>query len=319
MSTNTATILSDRDDSLEKEQQTKRLLFRILPYTPLVIIALLIGTACSWFYLRYATRIYAAKARVIVNDDTQQKNGNLLDIVQLDTRNLSAETEREMQILSSRDLLGKLVSMLQLNVQYSQKGYVKTGQYFKNLPFELFLEHPDSIESTISGGVEIVGNKVRFNGALYPVDTLIQSGEFGRFRWHINPAYKPSSDINKWFVTIQPVSQTVNMVKNSLSVDPITKQSSILELSYIDALPDRGINILNNLITLYGTTTVDYKSRISANTLNFLDSRLRLVAEELSGVEKNLQVFKTKQGIVDLGTEGNLFLNQVKDADSKIG
>ena len=88
--------------------------------------------------LRYATLLYEAKARVIVNDDTQQKNANLLDIMKLDTRDLSAETEKEIKILSSRDLLTSLAAKLQLNVQYSQKGYVISGEHFNDLPIKLF-------------------------------------------------------------------------------------------------------------------------------------------------------------------------------------
>ncbi|MBC7886420.1 MAG: polysaccharide biosynthesis tyrosine autokinase [Ferruginibacter sp.] len=317
MSANTS-VLNIQEDSKEESYQLRRIFFRVVPYTPLIIIATLIGISCSYIYMRYATRTYAAKARLIVNDDTQQKNSNLLDIIKLDTRNLSAETEREMQIIRSRDLLRNLVIKLQMNIQYGLKGYVTTGEYFKNAPLKLELEHPDSIISTISGEVGVVNNTIRFNGKIYPVDSLVKS-DFGNIRWHINSAFQSDSKKNVWFVTIHPLSQTVEQAQRALTIEPISKQSSILDLTYIDVIPERGVNVLNNLISLYGTTTVDYKSRISANTLSFLDERLRLVSDELSGVEKNLQSFKTNEGIVDLGTEGSLFLEQLKDTDSKIG
>ena len=79
-----------------------------------------------------------------------------------------------------------------------------------------------------------------------------------------------------------------------------------------------GAKNLENLISLYGSSTVDYKSRISANTLRFLDERLRLVSQELSGVEGNLQNYKSTQGITDLSAEGTLFLDQLKQTDAKI-
>ena len=310
---------NERDNSLEQKERLRRLFFRIIPYTPILFLALLFGLACSYIYLRYATRTYAAKARLIVNDDTQKKNTNLMDVMQFEYKDISAETEREMEILRSRDLLSALVTKLQLNVQYGQKGYVTSGQSFKNLPFNLELQHPDSVISTFNGEVQIINNTIRFDGTIYPVDTLVKSS-WGNIRWHINQEYKPAASENHyWFVTIEPVTATVSTVQNALSIQPISKQSSILELTYMDAVPERGVDVLNNLVTLYGTTSVDYKSRISANTLTFLDERLHLVAEELSGVEKNLQSFKTGQGIVDLGTEGNLFLSQLKDADTKIG
>ena len=171
MSTNTS-VFNVQDDSLDQKQQTRRFLFRVMPYTPIIILAILLGLACSYFYLRYSTPTYAAKARLIVNDDTQQKNSNLLEIMQFDTRNLSTETEREMQILSSRDLLSNLVAKLQLNVQYSQKGFVKSGQYFSNIPFILELEKPDSVTSSTYSEAFVVKDNISFDGILYPVDTL---------------------------------------------------------------------------------------------------------------------------------------------------
>ncbi|MEO5892136.1 MAG: Wzz/FepE/Etk N-terminal domain-containing protein, partial [Ferruginibacter sp.] len=308
---------NDQDQNLDQKDQLKRIIFRVIPYTPLILLALLIGLAFSYVYLRYATRTYEAKARLIVNDDTQQKSANLLDIVKLDTRNLSAETEKEMEILRSRDLLGSLVTKLQLNVQYSQKGYVKTGQYIKNVPFLVTLLQPDSVKTAVSGEVEIINNVINFNGHKYPADSAVQS-EFGVIRWHINPQNQVA-DGHTWLVTILPLTATVEAVQRSLAIEPISKQSSILELTYTDVLPERGVNILNNLVTLYGSTMVDYKSRLSANTLKFLNERLQLVSEELSGVEKNLQSFKTSERIVDLSAEGTLFLGQLKETDTKIG
>lgn len=312
--------LNIQEDSQEDKDQLRRLFFRIFPYTPLIIFALLIGIGGAYIYLRYATRTYEAKARLIVNDDTQQKSSNLLEIMKLDTRDLTAETEKEMQILRSRDLLGKLVNKLQLNIQYSQKGYVTSGQSFKNIPFKMELANPDSIPVTVKGEVEIINNSIRFKEIQYPIDTLVKT-EFGNIRWHINTEYKPSKDAdnNRWFVAVKNLSNTVETVQKALTIQPISKQSSILELSYIDEIPERGITILNTLVSLYGSTTVDYKSRMSANTLNFLDGRLRLVAEELSGVEKNMQNFKSSQNIVDLGAEGSLFLDQLKETDTKLG
>ena len=81
------------ENSLEQNRHLQKLLFRILPYWPFVLLLLLLGILASKIYLRYTTKVYAVKARIIVNDDSQQKSANLIDIVQLDTRNLSSETE----------------------------------------------------------------------------------------------------------------------------------------------------------------------------------------------------------------------------------
>ena len=309
---------SNQEISLEESQRVQRLLLRILPFWPLVVLVLILGFLGGYIYLRYQVPLYVINAKLVVNDDSQEKSANVVDLFKLDTRNLSVDAEREMEILNSRDLLGKVVMALQLNVQYSQKGYVKSGQYFKNLPVKLILEKPESIISTISGEIEIVKDNIKFKGTLYPLNEFVDS-KFGKIKWVLNTDYRKKNVPDKWILSIFPISQGVDIIQHSLTLKPISKQSSIVQMAYVDPIPERGLLILNTLINIYSTSTIDYKSRISANTLSFLDERLRLISEELNGVEKNLEFFKTKQGIVDLGAEGTVIFGQLKQTDAKIG
>ena len=296
--------------------EMKRVFFRIIPFWPLAVLIISLFMFCAYIYLRYAIPVYEANARLIVNDDSQQKSANILEAFKIDTRNISNETERELEVLRSKDLLRKLVVLLQLNVQYSQKGFVRDGQFNHKLPVELTLENPDSIKAPLFGEVKIVNGQVSYLGETFPTDTLVRT-RFGNVRWHINKQNSIATT-EKVFISVLPVSSTVARIRSNLSVKPISKQSSILELVYLDEIPDRGVQILENLILLYGTTSVDYKKRITENTIRFIDERLNLVSDELSGVEKNLQSFKSSQGIVDLGVEGSLFLEQLKQTDAKI-
>ena len=307
-----------QENSQEKNQQLQYLIFRIFPFWPLIFLALVLGTSAGYILLRYATPIYQVKARVIVNDDSQQKSANLQEIISLDTRNLSAEAERELEILRSTDLLKKVASELQLNVKYILQGNIKTGEGFNNAPFKLELQYPDSIKYAVSGEARIIGNEIEFKGVKYPVDTMVKS-YFGNIRWQVNQNYKKDKESEKWMVTILPVVTAARQIKGALTVAPISKQSSIMDIVYVDPFSERGVLILNALLRIYGTSLVDYKSRIYDNTEKFLDGRLSLVADELSGVEKRLQAYKTREHIVDLSQEGTLYLNKLRTADTKIG
>lgn len=310
-------IVESPKDKIAQQLHFKRLIFRILPFWPLILFILFFCLGCAYLYLRYSTPVYEAQARVIVNDDSQEKSTNLLEAFKIDARNISNETEREMEVLSSKDLIRQLVLKLQLNVQYSQKGFVRSGEVNKSNPVSLKIEQPDSIKQTFSGEIRIVDHShVEFLGVNYPIDVPLNS-PMGMVRWHINNGTSNHAS-DKTYITIHPVSSTVKDMKNKLDVNPISKQSSILEVKYKDHIPSRGVEILENLFISYGASTVDYKSRISENTLKFLDERLRIVSDELGGVEKNLESFKSSQGITDLGTEGSLFLDQLKETDSKI-
>ena len=281
-----------QENSLEKNQQLQYFLFRIFPFWPLIFLALTVGIVAGYLFLRYATPIYQVKARILINDDSQQKSANLQEIIKLDTRNLSSETEREMEILRSTDMLKKVASQLQLNVKYIQQGNIKSGSAYNNIPFNLELQYPDSIKSTVAGEVKVAGKQISFNGILYPVDTFVSSS-FGNIRWHINNNMASNGKV-KWIITVLPISVTARQIQGALSITPISKLSSILDVGYVDPFPDRGVQILSTLFTVYTNSSVDYKSRIYENTQKFLDGRLSLVSDELTGVEKKWRTTKRK-------------------------
>jgi tyrosine-protein kinase Etk/Wzc len=314
---NYASDVDIQENALEKNQQLQYLLFRIFPFWPLIFFAVIMGLTTAYLLLRYSTPIYQVKARVLINDDSQQKSANLQEIIKLDTRNLTSETEREMEILRSTDILKKVVSGLQLNVKYGQQGNIKSADAYMAAPFRLELAYPDSVVAAVSGEVKIIDNKINFQGTNFPPDTFVKSS-FGVIRWHINERKRSGSENSTWTLTVQPVYATAKQIKNSISVAPISKLSSILDVGYTDFFPSRGIQVLNTLFAVYASSSVDYKSRIYENTQKFLDGRLSLVSDELTGVEKRLQAYKSQEHIIDLSQEGSLYLNKLKQADTKI-
>ena len=73
-------------DKIAQQIHVKRLFFRILPFWPLILFILIFCLGCAFLYLRYSTPIYEAQARVIVNDDSQEKSTNLLEAFKIDAR-----------------------------------------------------------------------------------------------------------------------------------------------------------------------------------------------------------------------------------------
>jgi tyrosine-protein kinase Etk/Wzc len=304
-----------QENALEKNQQLQFLLFRLFPFWPLIAISLLCGITAGYLLLRYANAIYQVKARIVVNDDSQQKSTNLQEIIKLDTRNISSETEREMEILRSTDLLKKVASNLQLNIILTGIGSIKSSQIYHQQPVRLILATPDSVKKSVSGQVTINKNKIIFLGKEYPVDSVVAT-EWGDAKWHIYPEYARPDKI---VLSIVPTLNIARQMKGALTVAPISKGSTILDLSYTDVFTDRASQILNELINVYGNTVVDYKGRIYENTQKFLDGRLALVSSELSDVEKRMQNFREQQKIIDLSEEGKIYLNKLRQADTKIG
>ncbi|WP_301926710.1 polysaccharide biosynthesis tyrosine autokinase [Ferruginibacter sp.] len=268
----------------------------------------------AYFYIKYQVPVYQVTARVVVNDGEQEKGANLFQA--LTYKNVDRETEREKEILKSKSLIFQVVQNEQLNIRWLKKGRVTIIPQFGNLPLEVWLENPDSVKKTITGDVKLLSAKsVSFDGVIYPIDSLVHS-VFGNLRWHLNSA---DQFTNEWELTLMPVKKAAAIFRSQLNAEPISKQSAILDLTLQETIPGRGVLFLTSLLEQYGQNNVAFKNRVYQNTAKFVEERLRLVSDELNGVESKLENFKTKEGIYNLSSQGDLYLNQLKDIDQKMG
>ncbi len=305
-------------DPEENSHQLGRNFSRIGSHWPIILVILLLGIAGAYTYLRYATRYYEAKARMVVMDNAQEKNSNIIQTIHVDSRGEQMETEEQIEILQSKDLLMEVVQKMKLNIQWTYRNGIQTKYLMNNLPVELTLEPSNPLDSTIEGFVTTFPdqNKVQFKGRLYPADTLI-STFFGNAIWHINR--NESGHENKLFLKIRPMNDVaVDLSKNRLKVAPINKQSAILDISLIDEIPERGVQIISSLIDAYSSFNMSYNKKVLSNSLGFIDERLKIISEDVNNVEKELQEYKSGAKITDLAKEGQNFLEQVKDNDKKL-
>ncbi len=308
-------------DAPEKDGGRKfsQALFRAWPYWPLLLAAIALGIGLSWAYLQYATPYYEAKAQIVVNDDSQDKDNSINPAaVRPDQRYQLSEIEKQIEIIQSKSLLEDVVRKMKLYVQWTTKKSLRREYLYGQSPVSIELLTPDSLVAAIAGPVKITdgGNKIQFNGFVYPVDSTV-STVMGKCRWHINRdvLYNPADDLQ---LSLTPVSSAAVALQKKFKVSPVSKQSSILDLSVVDEVATRGEQTLRTIIELYGALFVDTKKQILDNALAFIDGRLSIVSQDLNGAESSLQNYKSRAGITDLATEGQIYLGQVKENDRKI-
>jgi tyrosine-protein kinase Etk/Wzc len=74
-------------------------------------------------------------------------------------------------------------------------------------------------------------------------------------------------------------------------------RSSIISISIVDELPDRGISIINRLVREYSISIMETKNDAGKRTLSFIDERLNYVTRELYDVEKQEEGFKVDKAL----------------------
>jgi capsular exopolysaccharide family len=294
-----------------------QLWLRYVVYWPYFLILMLLSIGAAWLYLRLATPFYEATARILIKDETKGAE-DAKGIEFLNMANTAKLIENESEVLSSKTLILGVVKDLHLYAEIFTEGQFRDKPAYTSCPVRIEAKHPDqlSYSEKIFFTVDKSLEKVTMFGVSYPLNTWIHVlGDSLRFM--PNPRYDGSL-LTKYYYTLVPPSDLGWAIKGHLEVVSISKSSTILELVLKDAVPERAEDVLNGLMAAYNKATVHNKNTLAANTLYFVEERLRHVSNELDSVESRIQAYKENTGAIDISTEGGLFLKNVSDNDQKI-
>jgi tyrosine-protein kinase Etk/Wzc len=110
----------------------------------------------------------------------------------------------------------------------------------------------------------------------------------------------------------------VDHLKAGLSVEPVSKDVSIINISYTGPIVQLNNDIINNLIYQHEQRAIYEKNEITINTSAFIKERMVLIEKELSIVEDSSQLFKTKNRLVDVDKDAAMFLEKESNLEVSI-
>ncbi|MCK8492784.1 polysaccharide biosynthesis tyrosine autokinase [Spirosoma sp. RP8] len=299
----------------ETTPDLRMILMRYAHYWKWFVLSVLLAGGAAYAYLIYQTPIYKVQTSLLIKDDKKGlSEDNILK--EMDIFTPKKVVENEMEILKSYALMDKVVTSLGLDVQYFRPTSTVKQEIFNESPIRLIVErgNDELYETPLPITIESP-RTVRIEGTVYPINQTIQT-PYGRLRVFPKRALKASTE--PMIVQVSPHRETVEKYLKRLTVDASSKVSTVLLMTLEDAVPDKGEAMLNKLITEYNQAAIVDKNIVAANTLNFIEERLKLIAGELSTVEKGVESYKSSKGITDLGSQAQLFLSTVKDNDDQL-
>lgn len=286
------------------------------------IVLLVLG---AWFYLHYTNPTFQATASVMIKDE--KKAGDISDNSVLKELGIGSSklVENEIEILNSYDLMEAVVRKLQLFVSYKSEGRLRDVPIFGNdVPFILEVLNPDSIIGGTQWKIHVEKNNlfiIAASGEKLQID-FGKVYEKANIRFNILPndkwreIYKKDtiSDAS-YSVSIVPISSAAVRYNKQLSVDPVSKQASVVNLSMVDPHEEKARLILETLIDIYNHQGLEDKNKVTANTIDFLNERLKAVIVDLENVEGKVQKFKSQNQITDLSVDAQQYMNSASQID----
>jgi tyrosine-protein kinase Etk/Wzc len=299
-----------------------------------------LGLLLAFLYLRYTTPIYQAVTTIMVKDE--KKGGMLSELSAFSDLGLGSgmanNVDNEVEILKSRTLVTAAVQQRHLNIDLALKGKVVDRKIYGETPIQVHflatntafaLEHHEILwkEAGKNGFTleEEPTASERWQPIVMHPKTTYRFGEkiatrLGTLVITQNSYYPTtaSEEANEGIsIQINPIAQVVAAYQNSLTVEPISKTSSVVSVSVKDAVPAKAEDFLNTLIQIYNEDAAEDKNFISENTSKFIAARLALITQELEGVEKEVETFKTANQLTDIESEAKLFIEGSSDYEKQ--
>ena len=278
--------------------------------------------ALAIVYALFATPIYSADALVRI----EQNQGSALvqDISNALTSKPPA-SEAEIQMITSRMVLGKTVEDLGLDIAVSKNTFPILGAGWERLmgrqnetvKVSAFNRPAAMADSTFT--LEVI-NPTRYR--LSNDDGFSAEGKVGetlnKGGVSLLVTGIAAHDGASFTVTKYSTLGMINNLQNSLSVTEDGKESGVLTLTMVGEDKDQIREILNSIANNYVAQNVARKSEEAAKSLEFLEVQLPQVRSQLDVAENKLNTYRQQQDSVDLPLEAKSVLDSMVNIDAQL-
>lgn len=313
-------------ESIQENEEKSNFDFAVI-YTTLIlnwkwfVLSLIICLGAAHIYLRYATPIYQAAAKLLIKEEQNGRRGNSIQSsANLGIISNSNGIDNEMEILKSRTLAQQAVYDLKLYTTYRHEGRIKDHLIYgeQEVNVDMDYEHlkklnaPMSFKITREGrNYHVVGSYFvpiddnSYNPGSVTVDKVITAlpatlgTRVGMVKFTQNGNYMLRDGESLKVTMIAPEIAAGKYV-GSLSVSPSTKATSIAQLVITDEIPQRAIDYLKQLAIVYNRQANEDKNQIAVRTEQFINQRLEKINAELGNTEGQLENYKKRNNMVQL-------------------
>lgn len=320
-------------EDLQEQEEQSALDFQTI-YSTLILnwkwflLSIVLCCALAVAYVKLAPKVFQSSTKILIKDDEFKKSGGAAGAAAAAMSNLSLGfmsssngIDNETEILNSRFLVQQTIKNLKLYAEYKHGGMlVDTLLYAKqevNVDMDTTslkqLDAPMKLTITREGGIYHVKGKYfkpidaeTFEKAPYEINKTLAKlpaqirTKAGTLTLTQNPVYELKEGTELKVEMISPFKASKEYFKR-LTMNQTKKTANTVELTFNDESRERGVDFLNGLIDAYNYQANIDKNEIQKRTEDFINSRLAKISTELTGNDTNLEKYKQKNRMVDIG------------------
>lgn len=312
-----------------------------------VLLSLIVFIGIAILYLQKTNPVYKREASVLIKDESDGLSlGGMADLNMPDIGLFAGNSnfENELSTFRSPDYMQEVVERLNLLTSYRMKmGLRKVPLYGSDLPINVEFKDLDDSESAsfvfevLENGDILIkkdwfvnGKKAKlpeeihtrfdnwFNSPAGPIriNRLANWGQKKKAKHNVEEEEEEA--VKKFFVDRMSLKDAVEHYQDMMDISKENdKGATVINFTVKDPVPQRGEDILNELIDVYNTRWSDDKTVMAANTSKFIDDRLVVLARELGTVDENITDYKKRNRIIDMEVSSKVSMEKTAEIDRK--
>ncbi|MBA5247421.1 polysaccharide biosynthesis tyrosine autokinase [Marnyiella aurantia] len=286
--------------------------------------------AIAVFYIKTATPVYNITSTVLIKDTKKAPSSDMAMLSDLSGMGSMGTNsiENEIEVLKSKKLMQDVVTSLGLQtVLLNKNGLTTTELYGSSAPLiiKLISEKNSDKKSFAPLLLRLTGSKVELESEDLPKPVVTGLGKtislpFANIMILKNPEYDAANkeDIGELQIIYRSTVKTVNDFQKMTLIDLVDKDATVVELKLDYPDIGKGKQIINKLVESYNADAINDKNSESKKTKDFIDDRIRIIANELGEVESQKEQFKVANNITDIPTEASLALGSSANARAQL-
>lgn len=298
----------------ESDFNLKELIQKYLSYWKWFLLSIIIAISSAFVYLQFQTPVYKVQSSLLIKDERKGLGQDDM-LSELNIFSSNKVVDNEIEILKSYTLMERVVKNLNLDVTYYVPEKFTEREIYEESPIRFEVLKPTSLAFQEKIEVAIDGKTAIVNGQKVPFNTVTKT-PLGYV--NISPNAGVSSKINLLKISVAQKKKVAESFVKNLLIEPSSKTSSVLLMSLEVTNHKKGEDIINTLISEYNEAGLEDKNKVAANTLRFIEDRLKLISGDLTKVEEDVQNFRSREGITDISAESQLFLQNVQQNDNQL-
>jgi capsular exopolysaccharide synthesis family protein len=288
---------------------------KYLRHWPWFLLSMALFYAAAKIYLRYTEPQYFSTTSLKLQETKGNSTAALSDLKTLGV-GISGDTELqgETTIVVSKPILKEVAKNLDLTVSFYSVGTIKETELYNDAPVTgkiISLDQPNSFSSATFTLSPVGKNSYKLDNSnkVYRYGSTVKLS-FGTVRLDAKPGLQAQAPLK---VVFRSLGQAVANLENRITVTLPPEKGLLMDLSYVGPTPQKSEDILNELSKQYILDGINDKNQEALNTQNFINDRLAIITDDLSGIEGQKEAFKRTNQITDLEAQAGIALTNAEE------